>query len=49
MESVFAVVFETEFVTKVLFQGTKEQCKQFIRKNSEMCDSCVFVQELELV
>jgi hypothetical protein len=45
----FAVVFETDYSTKILFQGTKEQCKEFMKMNPEMCSTYTFLQELELV
>ena len=49
MEQVFAVVFETAYVTKILFRGTKRECSIFIKMNRELCGDDVFVQELELV
>lgn len=49
METIFAVVFETAYVTKILFEGTKMECKAYIRLNPEFCDDYVFVQELECV
>lgn len=45
----FAVVFETAYVTKILFEGTMQECKKFIAENPEMCSDYAFVQELELV
>jgi hypothetical protein len=49
METIFAVVFETGYVTKILFEGTKSECQAFINDNPEMCSTYTFVQELELV
>jgi hypothetical protein len=49
METVFAVVFETNYSTKILFTGTKRECQMYIRMNPEMCSTYTFVQELELV
>ena len=46
----FAVVFETAYVTKVLFTGTLKECKVYMNLNPEMCaDGNTFVQELETV
>ena len=46
----FAVVYETAYVTKVLFTGTLKECKVYIHLNPEMCaDGFTFVQELENV
>ena len=45
----FAVVFETDYSTKILFEGTMKECKQYMKDNPEMCADFCFVQELELV
>ncbi len=46
----FAVVFETAYETKILFRGSLQECKVFMKLNPEMCaDGFAFVQELELV
>lgn len=46
----FAVVYETAYVTKILFQGTLKECKAYMRLYPEMCaDGFAFVQELETV
>lgn len=49
METIFAVVFETGYTTKILFEGTKRECQAFMRMNPEFCSTFTFVQELELV
>ena len=49
MNTVFAVVYETAYVTKILFEGTSRQCGDFIRANPEICGDYAFVQELEVV
>ena len=49
METVFAVVYETAYVTKILFRGTKRECQMYMRMNPEFCSTFTFVQELELV
>lgn len=49
METIFAVVFETNYSTKILFQGTKRECQIFMRMNPEFCSTYTFIQELELV
>lgn len=43
----FAVIFETAYVTKTMFTGTLTECKQFMRTNKHICGDDVFVQELE--
>jgi hypothetical protein len=43
----FAVIFETACVSKVLFTGTMAECKQFCRDNKHICGDDVFVQELD--
>lgn len=45
----FAVVFETSYCTKILFQGSKRECQMFMKLNAEQCDTYCFIQELELV
>jgi len=45
----YAVIFEDNYQTKILFQGSKKECQVYIRLNPEFCDSYVFVQELETV
>lgn len=45
----FAVVFETAYSTKVLFEGSKNECKQYIKDYPEMCADFCFIQELECV
>lgn len=49
MDSIFAVVFETAYVTKVLFQGTKRECQIFMKMNVVAGDDYTFIQELEMV
>lgn len=49
LDTEFAVVFETDYKTKVLFKGTKQECKDYMRLNPEMCSTFTFLQELELV
>lgn len=46
-ESIFAVVFESAYKTAVLFQGSKSECKKYLRDNPEMCSTYTFLQELE--
>ena len=43
----FAVIFETGYSTKILYTGTKDECKVFITMNPEMCSTYTFVQELD--
>lgn len=43
----YAVIFETEYQTRILFEGTYDQCVQYRIDNPEICDDCTFVQELE--
>jgi hypothetical protein len=43
----FAVIFETAYVTKILYTGTMDQCKQFMQANKYMCGDDAFVQEVE--
>jgi len=47
MKNEFAVVFESAYSTKILFTGTKAECKAFMRANAEMCSTYTFIQELE--
>lgn len=42
----FAVIFETAYVTKTMFTGTMSECKQFVRNNKHLYGDDVFVQEL---
>lgn len=43
----FAVVYETPFKTKILFEGTHDECVDFQKKNPELCSTYSFIQELE--
>jgi hypothetical protein len=43
----FAVIFETAYVTKILFTGTMAQCKVFMQNNKYVCGDDAFVQEME--
>jgi hypothetical protein len=43
----FAVIFETDYVTRILFEGTKFECIAFMEENSVLCDECTFIQEME--
>lgn len=49
METVFAVIFETGYKTKILFEGTKRECQIYMKLNPEMCSTYTFIQELESV
>ena len=44
----YAVIFETEYVTRIIFEGTKYECIQFMEANPMICDECTFIQELEI-
>jgi len=43
----FAVIFETSYVTKILYTGTMGQCKAFMQNNRYECGDDAFVQEVE--
>jgi hypothetical protein len=43
----FAVIFETDYVTRILFEGTKFECIQFMEAAPILCDDCTFIQEME--
>lgn len=45
----YAVIFETEYVTRILFDGTFDECEDFFIANPEFCDECAFIQEIEVV
>ena len=43
----FAVIFETGYSTKILFSGSKEDCKTFMKLNPEQTSSYCFIQEID--
>ena len=43
----FAVVFETRCVTKTLFTGSMDQCKQYLRTHKDVCGDDIFVTEVD--
>ena len=47
MGTEYAVVYEGAYCTKVLFQGTKQECIEYFLDNPEICGTYVFIQELE--
>lgn len=45
----YGVIFETDYVTRILFEGKFEECEKFFLENPLFCDECTFIQELEVV